>query len=275
MLETIRSAIDGRTTLLTRTLATVALVAWIAGELLPAFGDWIRTQGLSTTILVVLVAEVLNRVSDLRPKSGPRELTVFEDQDAGMPTLVGAVQKSPPRSADFILHCGWTMGELLRDLADNKKTAIRVLIQHPDMAQTRFEKDQLEASIAYLIGVTFANCPRARLYLYRSPAAVRGCLINGPIGTVALGWYRYDKHSAEMVQGHVNPMIVAPSAAREGKPLGKAFSAAFEALLAADDTEEATEGPHGRAPAVEKILSVIRSALPPHRDTPGLGPTNA
>ena len=130
------------------------------------------------------------------------------------------------------------------------------------MAQSRFEKDQLEASITYLAGVTFAYCPRARLYLYRSPAAVRGCLTGGAVGTIALGWYRYDKHSAEVVQGHVNPMVVAPSASRDGKRLASMFSAAFDALLSADDTEEATEGPQGRAPIARRLLGALRLPLP-------------
>jgi hypothetical protein len=261
MLDTIRSAIDRRTTLLTRTLASGALLVWFAGELVPPLGEWTRNQGLSATLAVVLIAEVLNRVSELRPKAGPRDLAIFEDQDAAMPVLLNVVQKSPPRSADFMLHSGWTMGELLRELADNKKTSIRVLIQHPDMAQSRFERDQIEACITYLLGVTFAKCPRARLFLYRSPAAARGCLITGTTGTIALGWYRYDKHCAETVQGHVNPFIVGPSTGREGKLLAKMFVGTFEALVSAEDTEEATDGPRGRAPVAKKLLGALRLSL--------------
>jgi hypothetical protein len=96
-------------------------------------------SGAINVLILVLVAEILNKATALAPS-----IEVGEHQKAIMPSLKEYVTKSHTQRADLLEYSSWSVGSLIEVLSE-KQAQIRLLVCHPDSALNDEQKETIRA----------------------------------------------------------------------------------------------------------------------------------
>ncbi len=224
--EVIRNFIDRQIKLLGSLLTVLVVVGFVAAHYFRPVEELLIRENVLSVVLIVLMVMVLDRLVELRPQ--PRQASV--ELCAG-PAQANAILEDyyagrRPGKVDLIEYSGVTANDLLSQLREGN-CEVRLLLQHPDDARTKFQQDRIRVNVDSLLKVTFATYNRIQIKYYRAPASVRGRCFDDDL--VMLGWYRHIAGDTA-IAGHSNPMFTALRQTPEGRELIRWFREAFDSL---------------------------------------------
>lgn len=231
--------IERQITLIGSVIVVVVLVLWLVSEFIPPLNKIIVGGAFFNVVLVVVLFEVLHRVIDLKIGGQASQAQVSANQDEAWPAHLDFVRTHRPKVVDMIEYSGGTIVALLEELFKaNPQVTVRLLLCHPDVAITGFERRRIEVSLEYFLS-KLSDYPNLSVRCYRTPGSIRGRVFDGQLITV--GWYTYHmRRGREELQGHLNAMVSANVSSSDGQHLRTTFNQAFDDLWSHPKTAEAT-----------------------------------
>jgi hypothetical protein len=224
--EAVRRFIDKRVRQLGAALIVAVAAVTAAAHFFHPVEDFLVRENLWGVLIIGLLVIVLDHLVELHPAPPTPVLTLCTNHAQATSVLEKYVTERKPARADLIEYSAFTIHTLLTELRD-ANCEVRLLVQHPDSAQTSFQESRIRHSLASLVKVTFERYNRVEIRCYRVPGTVRARCFDDDY--VIVGWYRYMEADTS-VTGHTNPMIAADGHSAEGRDLIKWFRKAFEDL---------------------------------------------
>lgn len=168
-------------------IAAVLVIAitalWLASQFIGELSDWMIKQNLLSVIIIVLLADNLARLVEIKREGAPTRVKVHGDDQCASADVTAFVQRNRPKKADLLEYSSDTIRGLLQNLrmAD---CDIRLLVEHPDTAITDFQRRRIRATLENVVNVTLR--PSGTTTSPRSDAI--GCLVHYGEGIWITRW---------------------------------------------------------------------------------------
>lgn len=177
---------------------------------------------LTFVILMGIVAYVIRIKTKLEER---RETEIYVDETQALRYIQEFISSEKPKRADLLEYAGmWASSTLASLKASGCK--IRLLVQHPDFVDNKFQKQRIRHSINAL-AVTFKSYKDVEIRAYRVHGSLRARKFGDAL--MCVGWFTYT-YQRQGVTGHDNPIIIAPISGDTGKSLKVMFDRVFEEL---------------------------------------------
>ena len=257
------SKIDGwverRLAVIGTALIALVIVLYVISQFVPDINQWIVTRGFFSVILIVLIIDLLHKVTEL--KGSPPSLEVYEGQAQAMPHIQEFVEKEHLETCDMLEYSTASSRAFLQEL-QKANARIRLLICHPDNAISAHERRTIELGIENL-RKDFKGYRNITVKQYRTPASLRGRNIGGK--WINVGWYLYSNFEGEVdIRGHDVATILSDVNTPQGEKLKEMFSRAFDALWQDSTTEDLVIAPEVQV-STERVSDLPR--LRPRRSS--------
>ena len=244
----IDSWVERRLAVVGTALIALVIVLYVISQFVPDISQWIITRGFFSVILIVLIIDLLHKVTEL--KGSPPSLEVYEDQAQAMPHIQEFIEREHLETSDLLEYSTSSIRALLQELR-KANVRIRLLICHPDSAISAHERRTIELGIKNL-RKDFKGYANIAVKQYRTPASLRGRNIGGK--WINVGWYLYSNIDGEVdIRGHDVAMILSDVNTPEGEKLKEMFSLAFDALWQDSTTEDLVLTPEASAEQVSDL----------------------
>jgi hypothetical protein len=206
-------------------LVVTVLIGWIISKFVPDVDNWIRQQRVIELVALVLIAELIAVVADVR-KNLANPLELSQDQARSSQKLFNIISNYKPSSAKVMGLSAGKREDILSFLTRGG-WEIKLLIQHPEAAMNDILKHHLREKVQELSNITFINYDKVEIRLYKRPSFFRGTKLGQ--NCIAIGWYACGEGVYEFF-GHSNPVISATQGSSESKILNDFFDRAFDYL---------------------------------------------
>jgi hypothetical protein len=228
--------------LLAAVLVVVITGLWLASQFIGELSDWMIKQNLLSVIIIVLLADNLARLVEIKREAALDKIKIHGDDQCASADVTAFLQKTQPKKADLLEYSSCSIGGLLQNLR-TANCEIRLLVKHPDTAITEFQKLRVRATLENVVNVTLRDYNKFQIRCYRLPGSLRGRNLDNAL--VSLGWYTYSSDEVGLY-GHDNSIVCARTDNEKGRCLQQMFNRAFEWLWNDKDTvpvEEVIKGP--------------------------------
>jgi hypothetical protein len=232
MYKKVREYLERRFAIIGAVLSLAAVTVFILSSFVSPFGEWVQKTNLWGAVIVVLLGETIGLLSDLKYGT-PSRIEVLPSETSVSSLERQFVQKHHPAQVDLILHSGLVVSELLDSLKDSR-SRIRLLLKHPDTAESEADKQVILSQAIRLVEVTLKDYDKVEIKCYTSPASIRGKLFDKE--ALSVSWYTYTTGLRYKVYGHDNAALFTYTGTAEGKLLQAMFERAFNWLWTHPET---------------------------------------
>lgn len=243
-IEGVKKAVLNNIRRLTRLLALLVVALLLIHQLYPPLLEWIgQTLNLEKASLasiagLIVGLFVLERLVLIEKTLKRPPIQLYQTRIDAYKDLGRIVKDRNVRRVDLLQFSGYTVRELLREVAERSPSAhVRLLVAHPDSAR-QFDKDgkpdhsQRISTSLQEIEVIKTDFPELKVEsrFYRSPASLSAIIFDQAV--VCVSWYHCYPDTTDpavlRIRGHMSPTITALD--QTAQPFISFAKAQFEVL---------------------------------------------